>query len=179
MKNAIEDVNAMDPTLSVNYNSEIELFRYLTFFVANKTFGVDLSSVKEIIEHNDITEIPKLPPFIRGAINLRDKVIPVVDLSLRLDYGKTEIGKRTCIIVIEFPLNDEQLKVGMLVDSVHQVTLIRNEQLETAPTFGGNVKTEYISAMAKVNDGFVVILNIHRLLSMEDVKIIQEASESL
>ena len=162
--------------MDIGYHFERDVNRYLTFFLTPRVFAINLMAVKEIIEYSEITSIPKLPAFIRGAINLRGKVIPVVDLSVRLDYEETVITKRSCIIVVELVVNDEPLNVGILVDLVNQVTDLTFEQLEDAPSFGGNIKTEYIEAMAKIDNKFVVVLNIQSLLSMDDIASLEDVS---
>lgn len=146
-----------------------EYTSYLSFYLADRLLALNLLAVREIIECCPITAIPNMPAFVRGAINLRGNVIPVVDLALRLGYRPTELKKRTCIIVVECKMESETLQVGLLVDSVHQVLDIMLDQTEAPPSFGGSIKTEFIESMGKLNDKFVVILNIKEILSMDDV----------
>lgn len=148
-----------------NYSS------YLSFFLSDRLLAINLLAVREIIECCAITAIPSTPAFVRGAINLRGNVIPVLDLSLRMGFDSTEIKKRTCIIVVECTLETEILQVGLLVDTVHQVLDILLDHLEDPPSLGGTIKTEFIESMGKLNDRFVVILNIKELLSMQDLSI--------
>lgn len=148
--------------------------RYLTFFIGSRIFAINILVVKEILEYNDITDIPRTPDFLRGAINLRGRIIPVVDLSIRLGYEQTEISKRSCIIVVELTVNGEAINVGVVVDSVNKVMDLNADQVEKAPTFGGNISTDYIEGMGKVNTNFVVILDVQHVLSMDDLNTIKE-----
>lgn len=145
-----------------------DMSRYLTFFLGSKLFAINILVVKEILEYDDITDIPKMPNFLRGAINLRGRIIPVIDLSVRLGYDETHITNRSCIIVVELYIDGEPFSVGVVVDSVNRVMDLVADQLEDAPSFGGRLNTDYIEGMGKINDHFVVILDVQNVLSLED-----------
>ena len=142
---------------------------YLTFYVSDKVFAVSLLKVREILECCEITVIPRLPQYIRGAINLRGNVIPVLDLASVLGYGATEISKRTCIVVVEIHYEGESIITGVLVGSVSQVLNLSIDDAVKPPSFGGNVDTRFIEAMGKINEKFVVILDISKIISIDDI----------
>ena len=144
--------------------------KYLTFHLGEKSYAFSILRVKEIIEYGEVTPMPMMPAFIRGAINLRGEAVPVIDLALRLGLGTTEVARRTCIIVVEMEGAGETLPVGVMVDAVSRVLDLRAEEIEPAPTFGGHLRTDFIAGMGKVEGRFVVLLEIGRVLSMEDLR---------
>lgn len=149
--------------------------KYLTFLLAGKLYAVSILKIKEIIEYGTVTSIPGMPEFMCGAINIRGGAVPVIDLIKRLDGNESEIGKRSCIVIME--LNHEQgnINVGVIVDSVNRVMDFRANEIEPAPTFGGAIRTDFIEGMGKSNEDFIIILNIDSVLSMEDIRILMES----
>jgi purine-binding chemotaxis protein CheW len=143
--------------------------QYLTFLLAREMFGVDILNVKEIIEYGSVTEIPMMPRFIRGVINLRGAVVPVVDLSYRFSARPTEITRRTCIIIIELHEQERRQDIGVLVDAVSEVLEIAAADIQGAPGFGSRIRTDFISGMGKVDGQFVILLNLSRVLSVEEI----------
>ena len=145
--------------------------KYLTFVLASETYGLSIRAIREIVEYGEVTPIPMMPDFIAGAINLRGRAVPVIDLATRLGGVRSEVSRRTCIVVVELELGGEALTVGVIVDAVSRVLDLLPEQIERAPSFGGHVRTDFIEGMGKVNDGeFVILLDIAKVLSMEDLK---------
>ncbi|MDH5409383.1 MAG: chemotaxis protein CheW, partial [Gammaproteobacteria bacterium] len=118
----------------------------------------------------NVIDVPMMPDFICGAINLRGKVIPIIDLSVRLGGEASEIERRTCIVVVDITLAEKSMKVGLVVDAVSKVVDFDDSDIDDAPSFNGNINTDYIEGMGKTEDGFIIILNIDALLSMEDMK---------
>lgn len=165
-------------------NSEITsaqnnfVMKYLTFLLDDTSYALSILKIKEIIEYVVVTPIPRMPDFIKGAINLRGKLVPVIDLSERLDCGKSQINNRSSIIIIEMSFSNEVLNVGILVDAVSKVMDFKKTDIETAPTFGGSIDTDFIEGMGKVRDEFVVILNIDRILTIEDLTILAESKNT-
>ena len=157
--------------------------QYLTFSLGSEMFAVGILNVKEIIEYGSLTEIPMMARFIRGVINLRGSVVPVVDLAARFGGRQTEISKRTCIIIVEVSDSDIQHDIGVVVDSVSEVLDIAASEIEPSPSFGSKIRTDFISGMGKVNAGFVIILDIDKVLSVDEISQLtafertQEASE--
>lgn len=147
-----------------------DAYKYLTFLLPGKTYAVSIMKVKEIIEYDKVVDVPMMPDFICGAINLRGRVIPIIDLSVRLGGEASEIARRTCIIVVDVVLADKIMKVGLVADAVSKVVDFRTEDIDDAPSFNGNINTDYIEGMGKTDDGFIILLNIDNLLNMEDMK---------
>jgi purine-binding chemotaxis protein CheW len=147
--------------------------QYLTFSLGGEMFGVGILNVKEIIEYGNLTEIPMLPAFIRGVINLRGSVVPVIDLAARFGGRPTDVGKRTCIVIVEVQdAIGEQLSshdIGIMVDAVSEVLDIPGSEIEPPPTFGARIRADFIFGMGKVAGKFVILLNIDKVLSIEEI----------
>jgi purine-binding chemotaxis protein CheW len=142
--------------------------KYLTFSLAGEEYGIGILKVKEIIGMMPITTVPRAPSFVKGVINLRGKVIPVLDLRLRFGMEAREYTERTCIIVVEFGSGGRDVIVGIVVDSVSEVLNIRGEDIEETPAFGTALNTEYIHGMAKIGKGVKILLDIDRVLAHEE-----------
>lgn len=151
--------------------------QYLTFMLSSEMFAVAILNVKEIIEYGAITEIPMLPGFIRGVINLRGSVVPVIDLSCRFGGTATVVARRTCIIIIEMTEGDIKQDIGVMVDAVSEVLEIAESEIEPSPTFGAKIRTDFISGMGKVNGKFVIILDVARVLSVEEIAMLTQVGE--
>ena len=143
--------------------------QYLTFTLGGEMFAVAILNVKEIIEFGSVTEIPMMPSFIRGVINLRGAVVPVIDLSCRFGNKPTEVARRTCIVIIELNDGDQKHDIGVMVDAVSEVLEISATDIEPPPAFGAKIRTDFISGMGKVNGKFVILLNIGKVLSVEEI----------
>ncbi|MDH3325426.1 MAG: chemotaxis protein CheW [Gammaproteobacteria bacterium] len=143
--------------------------KYLTFLLDEKTYAVSILKVKEILEYDTVTPIPKMPDFVFGAINLRGKVVPVVDLRQCLEQKKCEIGKRSCIVIIEVAHNAASANIGIVVDAVSKVMDFNFSDIEKAPALGESIDTDFIEAMGKIDDQFVIMLNIDKIMTMEEV----------
>jgi len=143
--------------------------QYLTFQLGEEVFGLDVSHVREILEFTTVTKVPKTPDFMRGVINLRGSVVPVLDMRLKFGLTQTEKTVNTCIIVVEVSFEDEHTIIGALVDSVEEVFELEPEQIEPAPKIGTQLKTEFIKGMGKRDDHFIIILNIDKVFSSEDL----------
>ncbi|MDH5444926.1 MAG: chemotaxis protein CheW [Gammaproteobacteria bacterium] len=152
--------------------------KYLTFLTPGKVYAVSIMKVKEIIEYGKVIDVPMMPTFINGAINLRGQVIPVIDLNVRLGGEETEVTRRSCIVVVELSLSGDNKKVGLLVDAVSKVVDFHESQIDEAPSFNGNINTDYIEGMGKTEDGFIILLNIDNLLSMEDIEQFNKVSST-
>lgn len=146
-----------------------ELQQYLTFMLGGETFAIGILSIKEIIEYGQLTEVPRMPDFIRGVINLRGAVVPVIDLGARFGKQPASVSRRTCVVIIEVEHEGEQQVVGVMVDAVNEVLDISPEQIEPAPNFGANIRADFISGMGKVEGKFVIILNVNHVLSLDEM----------
>ncbi len=143
--------------------------QYLTFRLGDETFAIGILAVKEILEYGLVTAVPMMPPFVRGVINLRGRVVPVVDLSLRFGGTRSESTRRTCIIILEAGTESERQDVGVVVDAVSQVLEIPPEEVEPAPAFGARLRADFIAGMGKIDGEFVIILDVERILSSEEL----------
>lgn len=152
--------------------------QYLTFTLGGEMFAVAILNVKEIIEYGTVTEIPMLPGFIRGVINLRGAVVPVIDLSCRFGGKVTDVARRTCIVIVEMSEGDTKQDIGVMVDAVSEVLEIAHTEIEPPPAFGAKIRTDFISGMGKINGKFVIILDVARVLSVEEMAMLTQASDS-
>jgi purine-binding chemotaxis protein CheW len=161
-------------------NEANEHQQYLTFSLGEEMFGIGILAIREIIEYGSLTEVPMTPPFIRGVINLRGAVVPVVDLTVRFGRTAGEITKRTCIVIIEIGdnTNDHPQQMGIVVDAVSEVLEIPAVDIEPPPEFGANIRIDFISGMGKVGGKFVVLLNVDRILSLEEVAVVAAMGKS-
>ena len=146
--------------------------QYLTFALGSEMFAVGILNVKEIIEYGNLTEIPMMPAFIRGVINLRGSVVPVIDLSARFGGSQTEVGRRTCIVIVEVEDEDTKHDIGIMVDAVSEVLDIPGSEIEPPPAFGAKIRADFIFGMGKVAGKFVIILSINKVLSVEEIALL-------
>ena len=143
--------------------------KYLTFALAHEEYGLEILKVREIIGYMDITAVPQTPSHIRGVINLRGQVIPVVDLRTKFGMETAEVTEQTCIIVVEITQSGRKFNTGIVVDRVQEVLDIAGNDIEEAPQFGGSVDTDFILGMAKIGDSVKILLDIDRVLASGDI----------
>jgi purine-binding chemotaxis protein CheW len=144
--------------------------KYLTFSMRNEEYGISILKIKEIIGMMPITTVPQTPDFVKGVINLRGKVIPVIDLRLRFNMEAISYTERTCIIVTEVETQENTILTGIVVDSVSEVLNISEKEIEATPTFGSNTNPEFISGIAKIEDSVKILLDINKVLSGEEIE---------
>lgn len=154
--------------------------QHLTFSVAVETYALAIEGIKEIIEVSPVTVVPMMPSYVRGVINLRGAVVPVVDLAARFGQPPAAIGRRSCLVILEIhPAGGERQIFGLLVDAVCAVLDIAADQVEPAPAFGAKIRADFIAGMARLDERFVIVLDANRVLAMEDlVQLAQLASEA-
>jgi purine-binding chemotaxis protein CheW len=150
--------------------------QYLTFQLGGEMFAVGILNIKEIIEYGSVTEIPMVPPFIRGVINLRGAVVPVIDLASRFGGKRSEVSRRTCIVIIELTEGEERQDIGVVVDSVSEVLEIPASEIEPPPAFGARIRADFIEGMGKVNGKFVIILDVAKVLSVDEIASLSQLS---
>ena len=150
--------------------------KYLTFSLDKEEYGIGILKIKEIIGMMPITTVPGTPKFVKGVINLRGKVIPVMDLRLRFGMREMDYTERTCIVVVEIEGSSGTVMVGVVVDSVSEVLNIKAEDVEETPTFGAKLNTEYILGMAKMEGGVKILLDIDKVLTNDEVSILEKAA---
>ena len=148
--------------------------QYLTFMLGGEIFAIGILRIKEIIEYGQLTEVPRMPDFIRGVINLRGAVVPVIDLGSRFGKKESAVSRRTCIVIIEVIYEEAQHVVGVMVDAVNEVLDISPEEIEPAPTFGSKIRADFIRGMGKVDGKFVIILDVDHVLSLDEISSLAE-----
>jgi len=163
----------MDQAISAMADKE---GKYLTFTLDNEEYGIGILKIKEIIGMMPITTVPQTPDFVKGVINLRGKVIPVVDLRLRFGMEAIDYTERTCIIVVEIEGESGTVMIGIVVDAVSEVLNIKGEDIEDTPTFGTKLNTDYILGMAKKEGSVKILLDIDRVLSAEEISVLEKAA---
>ncbi|WLQ16040.1 chemotaxis protein CheW [Hahella aquimaris] len=149
--------------------------QYLTFMQSGDMYAIPLLGVKEIIEYGGITQIPTLPNFIRGVINLRGRVVPVIDLGCRFGKAEREVTRRTCIIIVEVGSGEENQDMGVIVDSVSAVIDIPIANIQPPPAFGAKIRVDFIQGMWKADDRFVIVMDIDRVMSVDEITNLAEA----
>ncbi len=154
-----------------------EPVQYLTFTLDRDAFATEISQVREVLEFSSVTNVPRTPDYMRGVINMRGSVVPVVDLRIQFGMDATEPTVDTCIIIVEIQLDGQPTVLGALADSVQEVIELRRDQLEPAPRLGTRINTEYIRAMGKHNDDFVIVLDMNRVFSVDQIDEIQDGSQ--
>lgn len=149
--------------------------KYLTFRLGEEEYGLEVEKVQQIIGLTDITPVPRMPKFVRGVMNLRGKIIPVVDL--RLKFGMEDLSnlERACIIVVEVPRQTERVQIGMLVDSVSEVLIIKKENIEDPASFGPEYDVEFIRGIGKVGEGIKILLDTDRVLTVSEVASVSQS----
>lgn len=150
--------------------------KYLTFFLAGEEYCISILKIKEIIGMMPITSVPRTPDFVKGVINLRGKVISVIDLRLRFHMPAMEYAERTCIVVVEINGQSDTVKIGIVVDAVSEVLNIKPEDIEDPPAFGTRLNTDYILGMAKVGSGVKILLDIDRVLGADEMWVLAQAA---
>ena len=176
-------VQARAPQAAAAQPVALEPAQYLTFQLAGEVFAIGILAIKEIIEHHCLTEVPMMPACVRGVINLRGAVVPVMDLLARFGRQPSAVTKRTCIVIVEVAAEidgeREQQVIGVVVDAVNEVLDIAAADIEPPPAFGARIRTDFIQGMGKVRGKFVILLNVDRVLSLNDLDALSEATESL
>lgn len=158
-------------TIANTVQESAEQQQFLTFLLGEEMFAIGILSIREIIEYGYLTEVPMTPPFIRGVINLRGAVVPVLDLAVRFGRQPQENGKRTCIVIVEIEADDGTQEIGVVVDAVNEVLEIPRADIEPPPEFGARLRNDFIDGMGKVAGKFVIILDLDRILSLDEVAI--------
>jgi purine-binding chemotaxis protein CheW len=153
--------------------------QYLTFTLGEEVFAMDIRTVREIIQHGAMTVVPRMPKFVRGVINLRGSVVPVIDLQSRFGRATTQVGKKTCIIIFDASRDGEKTELGLMVDAVSEVIEILPAQIEPPPQFGTSIQREFIRGMGKVYGDFIVILEPERALDIDDMAAIAEKTAAV
>lgn len=143
--------------------------QYLTFMLAGEPFAIGILAIREIIEYHSLTEVPMMPACVRGVINLRGAVVPVMDLLARFGRTPSPVSKRTCIVIVEIEQEGERHVVGVVVDAVNEVLDIAAADIEPAPSFGARIRSDFIAGMGKVRGKFVILLSVEHVLRLDEL----------
>ncbi|MFA6149411.1 MAG: chemotaxis protein CheW [bacterium] len=154
-----------------------EVRQYLTFKLGDEVFGLDVGKVREILDFTTITKVPRTPEFMRGVINLRGSVVSVMDMRVKFGMSATEKTVHTCVIVAEVSLEGETMVLGALVDSVQEVFELEPDQIEPAPRIGTRLRTEFILGMGKRDGNFIMLLDMDKVFSCDELLLVQEGGE--
>jgi purine-binding chemotaxis protein CheW len=161
--------------MSIGVTSEAG--QYLTFKLGDEVFALDISKVREVLDFTTVTKVPQTPDFMLGVINLRGSVVPVVDMRLKFGMSPTEATVNTCIIIVEIDIDDETTVLGALADSVREVMEIEPDQIEPPPRIGTRLKTKFIKGMGKRDNELIIILDIDKVFSADELALAQGLSE--
>jgi purine-binding chemotaxis protein CheW len=161
----------------MNAKEATERRQYLSFSLAGSDYAVSILQVKEILQYETVTHVPSVPPSIRGVINLRGAVVPVIDLAVKFGLAGTPITKRTCILIAEAAVSGERTVVGVMADAVREVLELGGEEIEPPPSFGTQVRVDYLVGMGKAGRGFVLLLDLDRVISAGERELAQPGSD--
>lgn len=161
--------------------SEVEkvMLQFLTFGLGTDTFAIDVSKAKEILDFAEVTKVPQMPDYMTGVLNLRSSVIPVINTRLKFGMPDTDTTKDSCIIVVEVDVDGESVTVGIMADSVQEVLSIAPEQIEPPPRIGTKLNTDFIKGMGTLGKKFVIILDIDKVFSVEELQLVQGVNDSI
>jgi purine-binding chemotaxis protein CheW len=157
--------------------SMTETRQYLTFKLDNDDYAINVESVREILDVCSVTKVPQTPDFMLGVINLRGNVVPVIDLRIKFGFAEGAQGEESCIVVLEVLVDEEMTVLGAMVDSVQEVLEISADAMEPPPKIGNRLKTEFIHGMGKRDDLFVIVLDINRIFSTQEITLLQQLEE--
>jgi len=151
-----------------------KITQYLTFILDEEVFALEIGKVREVLDFTTLTKVPQTPAFMRGVINLRSSVVPVVDMRLKFGMAKTEQTVNTCIIIAEIELDGDTTVLGALADSVQEVVELDQDQIEPPPKIGTRLKTEFIRGMGRQDERFIILLDIDKIFSTDELTQVQE-----
>ncbi len=161
----------------MSVNGITEVTQYLTFKLDEEVFALDIAKVREVLDFTTVTKVPQTPEFMRGVINLRGNVVPVVDMRLKFGMAMTEKTVNTCVIIVEIGIDGESTVLGAMADSVQEVLDLEPEQIEPAPRIGTKLNTDFIRGMGKRDERFIIILDIDKVFSAAELELTQGYEE--
>ncbi len=157
----------------------LETNQFLAFNLESEIFAFDISKVREVLEFDSVTKVPQTPDMMKGVINLRGSVVPVIDMRIKFGMGEIEKTVNTVIIIIEIIIDEETTMIGALVDSVKEVMDLDSEHIEPPPSIGTKLNTDFIRGMGKQNDEFIIILDIENIFSAEEISMVQQVNDQI
>jgi purine-binding chemotaxis protein CheW len=161
----------------MNEAETLQTGQYLTFKLEEEIFALGIDQVREVLEFDRVTKVPQTPDMMRGVINLRGSVVPVIDLKLKFGMGETAKQINTCVVIVELNLDGETTLIGALADSVQEVIDLEENQIEPPPKIGTRLNTELIRGMGKRNEDFIMILEIEKVFTLNELEMLQDAVE--
>ncbi len=177
--NAVVQQESKAVALAAGHKDSAEPGQYLTFVLGGEAFAIGILAIKEIIEYHSLTEVPMMPACVRGVINLRGAVVPVMDLLARFGRKPSEVTKRTCIVIVEVAAGNERQVIGVVVDAVNEVLEIGSADIEPAPNFGASIRADFIQGMGKVRGKFVILLAVDHVLSLDNLAAMSGAAAAV
>jgi purine-binding chemotaxis protein CheW len=150
--------------------------QFLTFWLADEVYGININAIKEITEYGNVTFVPTMPSFIKGVMNLRGSVVPVINLAIRFGAKPSEVTKKTSVVVLEIEHEGMKMEVGVMVDKVNEVIDIAENHIEPPPAFGAKIRTDFITGMGKINDRLLVLIDVGRVLSISELSMVTQAA---
>jgi len=166
---SVESINNQGLDLGDQENNDQDYQQFLTFFLGNETYGIDVTYIKEVIEYENVYGIPLVPGTIKGIMNLRGEVAPVVDLTHLFYHESAEISKLTCIVIIEKSYENEIITIGVMIDAIKAVVNLTDDEIEDTPGFGSKISHDYISGVGKLDGDFIILLDINKVLDVDDL----------
>lgn len=160
-------------------DTSVSCDQFLTFTLGDEDYGLEILSIKEIIEYVELTKIPLMPDFIRGVLNLRGLVVPIIDLLARFGNKPANITSRSCFVIVELDSDEGAIEIGMLVDEVNDVVEISVDNIESAPSFGNQIRSDFIFGMGKIEGDFIVLLQIDKVLSIDELSMLSDMNKSV
>lgn len=172
MSPLLDALDALDPTAAA------ESAQFLTFSLGDEVFALDIRGVREIIQHGSTTAVPLMPAFVRGVINLRGAVVPVIDLNARFGRGPAQIGKKTCVVIFDALRDGERTELGLLVDAVSEVVEIAAGAIQPPPNFGSAVRRDFIRGIGKLAERFIILLEPEKAFDVDEMAQLCEATQA-
>lgn len=164
----MKDITLQDQDIREHHVEE-ETRQFLTFIIGNETFGVEVGHIREVINYENVFKIPVVPDYIRGVINLRGEVVPIIDISYRFYKKQNEITKFTSIVITEIIVHGEMILLGFVIDAIDAVIDISLEKIEQTPDFGSKIRSDFIQGIGKTDGRFIVLLNVNKVLNIEEL----------
>ena len=171
----------MTQATAESHSDDLELDggQYLTFQLSGEVFGIDILGIREIISHGRLTTVPMVPSFIAGVINLRGAVVPVINLAIRFGVEPSEMTKKTSIVIIETEQDGDTMEIGIIVDAVNEVLTVDHAEMAPPPSFGAQIRADFISSMARTTDGFLILLDAAKVLSIDELSTVSEVCQTM
>lgn len=163
----------------MNFGMSDSMKQFLSFCLDNEIYAIEIQKVKEVLDYTKIRPVPRMPKFMKGVINLRGSVVPVLDLRIKFDLHICEDTVNTCIVIVELPIEGEKTSIGIIADSVQEVITLEKGSIEPAPKIGTQLHSEYIEGMCKRNDDFIILLDLIKIFTQNEIELIASGNDML